>query len=144
MSRGTFLTLRIAIFTSAVPLLMRLPLRRVQALVEPVGCPAEMDVALAEKIVRDTERMVRLTARINPRRCLARGLTLYFFLRRAGFDLSLVFGAGTVENDFAGHCWLERNGEPYLEATDPRNLFTPMYRFTRRGDCGPRAQEGRA
>lgn len=144
MTKGSFLTLRIAIFMSAVPLLMRLPLRRLQSLVEPSPIPAKIDLAAAEKILRDTERMVRLTARINPRRCLARGLTLYFFLRRAGLDLSLVFGAGTVRNAFAGHCWLERNGEPYLEATDPRPFFTPMYRFSRAGNPAPRTQEERA
>lgn len=110
---------------------MRLPIRRLQSLVEPSFFPAETDQATAEQILRDTERMVRLTARLNTRRCLARGLTLYFFLRRAGVDLALVFGAGTVENEFAAHCWLEKNGEPYLERTDPRPFFTPMYRFDR-------------
>jgi hypothetical protein len=61
--------------------------------------------------------------------CLTRELTLYYFLRRAGLDVELCFGMGYVSNEFAGHCWLVKDGEPFMEAKDPRSLFTEVYRF---------------
>jgi hypothetical protein len=63
--------------------------------------------------------------------CLVLGLTRYHFLRRSGMDVKLCFGAAMdaggellVAN---GHCWLEKNGEPFLEKTDPRLRFLPIY-----------------
>jgi hypothetical protein len=65
------------------------------------------------------------------RGCLTRGITLYYFLRRAGADVRLCFGLGAVDggDGFDGHCWLVLAGEPYLEPRDPRPLYTEMYRF---------------
>jgi hypothetical protein len=60
--------------------------------------------------------------------CLTRGLTHYFFLRRAGADVVLQYGIGTVEGRTEGHCWLVRDGVPYLESKDPREHFVETYR----------------
>jgi hypothetical protein len=59
------------------------------------------------------------------------GITLYYFLKRAGADVDLCFGLGAVDggDGFDGHCWLVLAGEPYLEPRDPRPLYTEMYRF---------------
>lgn len=124
-----FLLIRIAAFAAIVPLLTRLPIRRLEALMEPVRPNSEIDPALAERIIRYTELVCRAGRRLIARLCLTRGLTLYYFLRRAGVNASLVFGAGTVDDNFAGHCWLVRNGQPYLEKVDPRSFFTPIYSF---------------
>jgi hypothetical protein len=61
--------------------------------------------------------------------CLTRGLALYYFLRRLGLDVALVFGHGKVNDQFAAHCWLERDNEPYLEKVNPHSHFVPVYRF---------------
>lgn len=59
--------------------------------------------------------------------CLPRGLTGYRFLRRYGVPVELVFGVR--DDPPAAHCWLTLDGEPYLERTDPRPVYTPMHRL---------------
>jgi hypothetical protein len=125
----TLLLVRIALFAGIVPLLTRLPIRRLEALVDTVHPSREIDVARAERIIQHTEFVCRAGRRLISRLCLTRGLTLFYFLRRAGVNASLVFGAGSVQDKFAGHCWLVLNGKPYLEKTDPRPLFIPFYSF---------------
>lgn len=55
--------------------------------------------------------------------CLTQGVTLYYFLRRAGSDVTLAFGIARIREEFTGHCWLERGGVPILEDEDPRTLY---------------------
>jgi hypothetical protein len=60
---------------------------------------------------------------------LTRGLTLFWFLRRAGLNVELRFGLDPSVGAAAdGHCWLTLDGEPYLEARDPQR-FTELYRL---------------
>jgi hypothetical protein len=125
------LLVRIALFAAIVPLLARLPIRRLEALVEPSRPRREVDPLRSERTIRLTNLVCRFGRPMIVSLCMTRGLTLYYFLRRAGIDVSLVFGVGTVHQDFAGHCWLTRRGEPYLEKTDPRLFFTPVYSFRR-------------
>lgn len=127
-----FLLVRITAFTAIVPLLMRLPIRKLEALLEPACPDREIDLARAERIIRHTDFVCQKGRRLIARLCLTRGLTLFYFLRRTGVNATLVFGAGDVRGDFAGHCWLVRNGEPYLEKVDPKILFTPIYCFNGR------------
>jgi len=61
--------------------------------------------------------------------CLTRGLTLYHCLRRAGLDVSLYFGIGTIEGEVTGHCWVVYQGQPLREPRDPQALFTTLLRF---------------
>jgi hypothetical protein len=131
MLMDTLLFIEIALFASFVPLLSRLPIRRLQRFAEPTGKrPSRMlQRAGEDRIILCTETICRLGRRFIRRRCMTRGLTLYFFLQRAGIDVSLIFGVGEVREKPEGHCWLERYGEPFLEATDPRLHFTPMYSF---------------
>ena len=58
-------------------------------------------------------------------------MTLFYFLRRAGADVELVFGMGKHGDDYAGHCWLVKDGEPFLEQKDPRQKFATMYAIPR-------------
>lgn len=64
--------------------------------------------------------------------CLVRGMTLYYFLRRAGHDVTLCFGgrrrAGVLVPE-PGHCWLESQGLPIGEREDPRRDFVPLFRL---------------
>jgi len=65
--------------------------------------------------------------------CLTRGITRYYFLGRAGLPVTLCFGIPRNGGDGAltgpGHCWLERDGEPFLEGNDPRAGFLPIHRL---------------
>lgn len=128
-----FLFLRIFVFATVVPLLMRLKVARVAAIVEPGGEPQLADPALVQRIIAYVETAMRKGRPLIRPSCLTRGLARYYFLRRAGLDVSLHFGIGPTgkEKEFSGHCWLVKEGEPYLEARDPRPLFTDMYCISR-------------
>lgn len=127
-----FLFTRILLFAASVPLLMRLRLTRLAAILEPGSAAGPLDPSRANKICSYTEKAIRLGSPIVRRGCLTLGLTRYYFLRRAGMDISLHFGVGRVgENgSFDGHCWLTQEGEPYYEARDPRPLYVEMWRIS--------------
>jgi len=117
-------------FASGVPVLMRLPLTRLDALLArpprrrrdpPPPIRVERLVALAALAPRFAQPLVRSG-------CLTRGVTLFWFLRRAGLEVELRFGLDP-SGDADGHCWLTLGGEPYLERTDPRPRFAEIYRL---------------
>jgi hypothetical protein len=129
-ARELFLFARLAGFAAAVPLLMRLPLPRIAALLTR---PPRRTAASAAEIER-LDRLIALAPRlarplVRPG-CLTRGVTLFWFLRRAGLDVELRFGLDPgrdAETD--GHCWLSLDGEPFLEKRDPRPRFAELYRL---------------
>jgi hypothetical protein len=82
-----------------------------------------------EEIVRHFQRARALAAPVIRNNCLTRGMTLCYFLRRAGFDVSLSFGMGRIDGRFAGHCWLTESGTPFLENPDPRPLYAEFFRI---------------
>ncbi len=129
------LPFRIGMFAVAAPWLFRLPVRRLEALANPSRQILKRDAACAKRIIWWTAAVCRVARRFTRHPCQVRGLTLYYFLCRAGFDVSLVFGIGRVGEGYSGHCWLVKDGEPYLEAVDPRIHFTSMYAF----HCGDAA-----
>jgi Transglutaminase-like superfamily len=61
------------------------------------------------------------------RGCLTRGLSLFWLLNDPADDMRICFGLGGPADGFAGHCWLERGGEPYLERVDPRERFPEQF-----------------
>ena len=83
-----------------------------------------------ERIRRCVDLAVAVLAPLVGHRCQLRNVTLYCFLRRAGLDVALSFGM-TPQGVAAGHCWLVRDGEPFLERRDPRPLFTELLRIPR-------------
>ena len=125
-----WLTLRILLFITVVPVLSRLSLSRLGALLEPRSQPTiAAKPQHVTRVIRRVERAVRacsLGRRVN---CRLRGLTLYYFLRREGVDVCLCFGLGRRDGEFVGHCWLEKNDTPYLEADDPLEQYTAFYRI---------------
>lgn len=86
-------------------------------------------VAAPERLMSSVERALALAERLRPLSCLGRGLTRYVALRRGGLPVALAFGLGRHGEDYAGHCWVELDGEPYLEPVDPRPAFPEIYRI---------------
>ena len=122
---------RILLFAAAVPLILRLSkLPDLPAWLEPrsprghAPSPAEVD-----SLVRRIDALIAAGRPFVRTGCLVRGLTLYRFLRRAGAEVSLRFGAGEMNGSFAAHCWIVYQGEPLAEPRDPRPLFTETWRI---------------
>lgn len=124
------LFLRVWCFAVTVPLLMRLPLPRLAALLrrDAPSATESPHPGTAERL----NELVALAQRVGHPLvrggCLTRSVTLYWFLTGAGFDVELRFGLGDLEQRFTGHCWLALEGEPFLERVDPRPRFTELYR----------------
>jgi hypothetical protein len=124
------LLLRIYVFVTLVPVLMHLRLDRVAALVEPRRIPSKPDETRIAAVLQATERVLASGRPLIRRGCLTRGLTLYYFLRRAGLDVTLLFGVGEVDGETAAHCWLVKDGQPFSEARDPRTDFVEVCRLS--------------
>jgi hypothetical protein len=128
--RDAALLAQVLPFAATVPLLLRLPLENLANLVEPCrrrATPA--GEAVVNRIVRTVDAAIDLGSPVVRGGCLTLGLTRYYFLRRAGIDVTLHFGISDPSGDVVAHCWLTRAGEPYLEGTDPRPLYRVMYSF---------------
>jgi hypothetical protein len=76
-----------------------------------------------QRIANHVDLAIRLGRPVVPTGCMTRGLTLYHYLTAAGISLRLRFGLGLVDGAYDGHCWLEMDGAPILEVTDPRRQF---------------------
>ena len=120
------LTLRILAVAAIVPLITRLGLARQARILEPRREPRP-DPARAAWLAGNVDRILAAGRPVVRPGCLTRGLTHYYFLRRAGADVELAFGVGQVDGSMEGHCWLVRHGEPYLERKDPRAHFVQTY-----------------
>jgi Transglutaminase-like superfamily len=127
--------LQIFAFAAAVHHLLRLKLSRVAGLLELGGDPSvgHAPEDRVKKITAYVELAIQRGRPIVRPGCLTRGLTRYYFLRRAGMDVTLCFGMGEREKKFMGHCWLAKDGEPFLEAEDPRPRYVEVYRISRAG-----------
>jgi hypothetical protein len=124
-----FLFFQVMCFAAVVPFLLRLKIWRLQALLEPRAArPADRD--RSEQITEYVEKAIREGRPLVRPGCLTRGVTRYYFFRRDGVDVSLCFGMGEIDGEFAGHCWLVKDGVPFLETRDPRPLYSEMYRLT--------------
>ncbi len=127
--------LRVVFFAAAVPLLMRLKLPVLHSLLErriAAAAKAGGDANGVGEIVRCVESALAVGPPLVHPGCLTRGLTLYYFLRRAGLDVTLCFGARWRDGQLteeAGHCWLEKGGVPFLESGNPRQYSVPIYRL---------------
>ncbi|MFI5092452.1 MAG: lasso peptide biosynthesis B2 protein [Candidatus Acidiferrum sp.] len=134
-----FLFFQVLLFAAAVPFLLRLKISRVQTLLEP-RTPSSAHRNRVELINEYVEMAIRVGRPLVRPGCLTRGVTRYFFLRRNGLDVSLCFGMGQDNEEFVGHCWLVKDGVPFLEPRDPRPLYAEMYRIpgtTHRGVIPP-------
>jgi hypothetical protein len=122
------LMLRIFSFYVVVnPILHKISLRSLANFLEPLSPPATPDLNKAARINEYINALVKVGRPLIPSRCFTRGTMLYYFLRRSGLKVNLVFGVEKKGAAFMGHCWLERDGVPYLEVNDPRKVYIPMY-----------------
>jgi Transglutaminase-like superfamily len=127
------LCFRIVLFALAVPVLLRLKLPTLEKLLMGNGAVAAADSAMTKKIITCIDSLLATACRPPGRsRCLTRGLSLFYFLRKGGLNVTLCFGIGKINGQFAGHCWLIKDGEPFLEAQDPRTVFTAIYAMPHR------------
>ena len=123
---------RVSVFAALVPVLMRLPLPRAAALLARAPHrsserPSPGQIERLDRLVTLAPRVARPFVRTG---CLTRGVTLFWFLRRAGLDVELRFGLDPREHSGTeGHCWLSLDGEPFLERRDPRARFAELYRL---------------
>ena len=140
--------LRVLLFAAVVPLLFRLKLsilsQWLERRVETVGLPA-VESQTCERILRCVELAMTVGRPLVRPSCLVRGVTRYYFLRRAGLNLTLCFGAAMKAGEFVeapGHCWLEHDGKTFLEPSDPRRYFLPIYRLPRAFNVRSGSAEG--
>jgi hypothetical protein len=125
-----FLFVRILAFSASVPVLMRLKLVRLDALLLAWSRPKSGTLTAAEKIKSYLELAIRVGGPAVRRGCLTRGVTLYHFLRKeAGIEVDLCFGMRQWNSNFQGHCWLVRDGNPFWETVDSGPVFAEIYRF---------------
>lgn len=67
--------------------------------------------------------------------CLPRSLMLYHFLSGWGRDVRLLCGVRRTREGLAGHAWVEVDGVPYREPSDPGRTYhvtftaTPTHRY---------------
>lgn len=122
------LLVEVMAFASVVPLLMRLSPRTLERLLtlRQRRAPADPEASVT-RIVRHFQMAARVASPLVRSGCLTRGLTLYYFLRRAGVDVALSFGMLRIAGEFKGHCWLTRGGTPFLERPDPRPLYAHVF-----------------
>lgn len=129
--RDAALFVGVSIVAACVPLLLRLPLPRVAAL---LARGSRHRTPRPERVARLPE-LVGLAAEawwpLVRTGCLTRGVTLLWFLRREGLDVELCFGIDALAAEPEGHCWLVRAGRPWLEGTDPRARFAETHRLPR-------------
>ena len=121
----------------AAPFLVRAGLPKLQRWIEPSRTPAPIDPldcdGIEDEMARWVDSIIRRGQPLVRPGCLTRGVTLYYALRRAGDDVSLCFGVGSDQGEVAGHCWLDKDGQPLLERVDPLSKFTEVVRLTPAG-----------
>lgn len=125
---------RVLLFAAVSPLLLRaVKLERLGAWLEPARTAAK-PAGTPDAVVRRVDRLIKLGWPLVRRGCLVRGMTLYRFLREAGFEASLCFGMGQPEGEpgLTGHCWIELDREPLAEKRDPRPIYTETFRIATR------------
>lgn len=118
------------LFAAAVPLLMRVPLKRLEGLIGRPAAGCSESAAGIDRVVQDVGRALRYGRPLVRRGCLTRGVTLYHFLRRAGVNVQLCFGARYRGGQFEAHCWLERDGKHFLEQPGEAACFQRIYSFS--------------
>ena len=140
MWHDRMLAVRMLAFAAFVPLLMRLPLGALARLLTRAVPSAVCTDGEIRRLHECYQTVIRRGSRFVRPGCLTRGVTLFYFLRKAGLEVDLVFGVGRVEGRFVGHCWLVREDGPFLEARDPRPLYTETYRISGRRSRAPGAE----
>lgn len=89
--------------------------------------PADLDPYACQTIAH------RLVDRGRPDRCLPRALLLFGLLQRSPVgDIHFCLGVPPKATDLTGsfaHAWVEVNGRPFGEGTDPRDTHRLLFRY---------------
>jgi hypothetical protein len=130
------LIFRILVYAAVVPLLTRSKLTSWERFAGGRRTARQVVAPEAERKTAEYVDAVLVAFRpvVRPG-CLVRGLTLYHFLSRAGVDVSLSFGVGKVNGAFTGHCWLVKDGRPFLEPDQPNLVYTETFRLPLVGEA---------
>ena len=135
-----WLFLRIFVFAAAVPLLFRFKLSFARNFLErrTAGKAAlRPDLETIQMISHYVTKAMTLGKPLVRQTCLVRCVTRYYFLRRTGLEVSLCFGAALENGQLTqapGHCWLVKDGAPFLENGDPCLHFVPIYSLPESGN----------
>jgi len=120
---------RVLGFATMAPALMRLGPARLDRLLEAGISGRPVLASDANHVAACVDGAMRLGYPAVRPGCLTRGLTMYYFLRRAGLPVRLHFGMGVVAGSLVGHCWIVHHGGPFLEHTDPSPIFRSVCAF---------------
>ena len=120
---------RIFLFALLVPWRMRKPLPVVDHWLTPQRRQRPVDARHVATILTYTQLAIAVGRPLVQPRCLTRGVTLYYFLRRAGLAVDLHFGVSQRTTPFLAHCWLVLDSQSFAEPCDPCLTFTMVYRL---------------
>ena len=117
--------------------MFRLQLDQLERLLEPRKTYPSAESADVAPVFAYVDAAVLVGRPVIRSGCLTKGVTRYYVLRRAGIDVALCFGLGQLgaladpNGSVHGHCWLVKEGMPFLEARDPRTLYSETFRLPR-------------
>jgi hypothetical protein len=123
--RGASVAVRMSAWIAFLGLFGRvLPLRASLRLLDtktrgPKRVSAERLAAIADGILHHADA--------RHRSCWKRAAVLRRYLLLNGIETAVVFGVRKGDDKLAGHAWLERDGEPFLEAARPDYVVTFRY-----------------
>lgn len=124
---------RVTAFAACVPVMVRLSLPRLAALLRAKGGEScEGAAEKAAQVTRCVDLAQDVASPVVHRGCLTRGVTLFWFLSRAGYPVELCFGIGRIGTEMAGHCWITIDGVAFCERADPEDRFSVLYRIPAR------------
>jgi hypothetical protein len=120
---SALLALRMSAWVAALSLLVKiLPLPRALGLVAPSRLgPATRDPEAAQAaLARLLDSVLAADFWVFTPTCWKRAPVLHRYLAQRGIETRIVFGVRRDGEDaLSGHAWLERGGEPLLEADAP-------------------------
>ena len=114
----------ILLFAIFVPWLMRFPLPKVSRMLRIPYLPPQPDEQQVQRILHCTDAVLALGRPLVQPRCLTRGVTLYYFLRKAGLPVELHFGVQQRSATLYAHCWLMLDDQPFAEPVATVQAFT--------------------
>ena len=61
--------------------------------------------------------------------CIPRSLVIFRFMKRGGYPVRLHIGMARIEGKVCGHAWVDLQGQPFAERTDPHAVFKSLYTY---------------
>lgn len=112
-------------FEHSLPERMRMPLPELMNALTPRAPDLPIP---RESVRRIADAVAAFDLRSPLGICLRRSLVRYYFLRRAGLNVVIHFGARFKETrELGGHAWLTLDGQPYEEASENYLGFAVMF-----------------